>query len=197
MMKKLVYLKTIVIVHGKSEKQICQYVKNNLRLKMEIISEKNGENSIQITGLMKLLNNKKFKSYNSFIRNFEDVELIKDGKNLSDDFKIFIIMDTNDCVNDEQRTKYRNKELFKNHWAYKYSVPIHNTPELETILTKAKVPFKKVGKNRKKEYIKLFPTNDKYGKSDAISIEELMKNLSTVKDTNFEEFFQFCLEAAE
>lgn len=31
------YLKAIVIVHGKSEKQICDFIKSNLRLKMEVI----------------------------------------------------------------------------------------------------------------------------------------------------------------
>lgn len=48
-MKSLNYTKAVVIVHGKSEKQICQYIKNKLRLKMEIYSDKNGEKAIQIT----------------------------------------------------------------------------------------------------------------------------------------------------
>lgn len=34
------YLKSVVIVHGKSEKQICEYIKSNLRLKMDIVSDK-------------------------------------------------------------------------------------------------------------------------------------------------------------
>lgn len=48
------YLKAVVIVHGKSEKQICEYIKSNLRLKIDIVSEKRGEKSIQINGLMNI-----------------------------------------------------------------------------------------------------------------------------------------------
>ena len=67
-MQQLNYTKAIVIVHGKSEKQICQHVKSKLRLKMEIVSNNNGESSIQITSVKQILNNTIFKSYNSFIK---------------------------------------------------------------------------------------------------------------------------------
>lgn len=40
--KKPCYLKAVVIVHGKSEKQICEYIKSNLRLKMEIVGKEKG-----------------------------------------------------------------------------------------------------------------------------------------------------------
>ena len=109
-MRSLVYLKAIVIVHGKSEKQICNWIKRKLRLKMEVVSEKNGTNSIQITSLMHTLNNKKFKTYKSFIKIFEDVELVEDGKSLSENY---------------------------------------DSPELETVLTKARIPFQKKGDDRK------------------------------------------------
>ena len=56
-MRQFHYTKAVVIVHGKSEKQICQYIKNKLRLKIEILSDKNGEKSIQITSLKNILNN--------------------------------------------------------------------------------------------------------------------------------------------
>ncbi|WP_181039155.1 hypothetical protein [Brachyspira murdochii] len=42
------YLKAIVIVHGKSELQMCDFIKNNLKLKIDIISKDNGKHSIQI-----------------------------------------------------------------------------------------------------------------------------------------------------
>lgn len=44
--RKLSYLKCVVIVHGKSEKQICEYIKNKLRFTMDIISKDGGNNSI-------------------------------------------------------------------------------------------------------------------------------------------------------
>lgn len=194
-MRKLNYTKALVIVHGKSEKQICQYIKNKLRLKIEIYSDNNGEKSIQITSLKNTLNNKIFKSYRNFINTFEDIELI-DNKNINKDFKIFIIMDTDDCSEEEKR-KFINKEMFKGHWAYDYIVPIYNIPELETVLTDAKVPFTKTGVKRKKEYIKLFPTDPKYTKTDEVQIKELLNKLKKQKNTNLNEFLDFCLNVSD
>lgn len=194
-MRKLNYTKALVIVHGKSEKQICQYIKNKLRLKIEIYSDKNGEKAIQITSLKNTLNNKIFKSYRNFINTFEDIELI-DNKNINKDFKIFIIMDTDDCSEEEKR-KFINKEMFKGHWAYDYIVPIYNIPELETVLTEAKVPFTKTGVKRKKEYIKLFPTDPKYTKTDEVQIKELLNKLKKQKNTNLNEFLDFCLKFSD
>lgn len=192
-MKKYSYLRAVVIVHGKSEKQICQHIKQKLRLRIEIESDKNGEKSIQITSLNKILNNKKFKNKASFLKSFPYIELDKTGKNINPDFKIFIIMDTDDCT-EEQKKQFINKEMFKDHWAYDYITPIYNSPELETVLTKAKVNFKKIGDKRKKEYIKLFPTDPKYDKSDVMQIDELLNNLATIKQTNLDEFLKFCLD---
>lgn len=192
-MKHLNYTKAVVIVHGKSEKQICQHIKNKLRLKMEIFSDKNGEKAIQITSLKNTLNNKIFKSYRTFIKEFEDIELSKNRKAIADYFKIFIIMDTDDCT-ETQKREFINKEMFKGHWAYDYIVPIYNIPELESVLDEAGVPFKKTGNKRKKEYIKLFPTDSKYEKNDQIQIKELVEKLKKQKNTNLNEFLEFCLE---
>ncbi|HIR59358.1 MAG TPA: hypothetical protein IAB38_04840 [Candidatus Onthousia excrementipullorum] len=195
-MRKLNYTKALVIVHGKSEKQICQYIKNKLRLKIEIYSDKNGEKAIQITSLKNTLNNKIFKSYRNFINTFEDIELDASSKNINNNFKIFIIMDTDDCSEDEKR-KFINKEMFKGHWAYDYIVPIYNIPELETVLTEAKVPFTKTGVKRKKEYIKLFPTDPKYIKTDEVQIKELLNKLKKQKNTNLNDFLDFCLKVSD
>ena len=195
-MRKLNYTKALVIVHGKSEKQICQHIKNKLRLKIEIYSDKNGEKAIQITSLKNTLNNKIFKSYRNFINTFEDIELTDNNKSINNNFKIFIIMDTDDCSEDEKR-KFINKEMFKGHWAYDYIVPIYNIPELETVLTDAKVPFTKTGVKRKKEYIKLFPTDPKYTKTDEVQIKELLNKLKKQKNTNLNEFLDFCLKASD
>ena len=45
-------------------------------------------------------------------------------------------------------------------------MPIYNIPELESVLEMAKIPFTKTGDKRKKEYIKLFPTDPRYEKTD-------------------------------
>lgn len=195
-MQQLNYTKAIVIVHGKSEKQICQHVKSKLRLKMEIVSNNNGESSIQITSVKQTLNNTIFKSYNSFIKKYEDVKLSSNNKSLDEDFKIFIILDTDDCT-ENQKSAFINKEMFKSHWAYDHIVPIYDSPNLEEVLKKANVPFTKTGDKRKKEYVKLFPTDPKYEKSDEIQIQELCDNLKKQTNTNLNEFLDFCLKAAE
>ena len=195
-MKQLNYTKAVVIVHGKSEKQICQYIKNKLRLKMEIFSDKNGEKAIQITSLKNTLNNKIFKSYRTLTRVFEDIETKEDDKTFVDDFKIFIIMDTDDCT-EEQKETFINKEMFKEHWAYNYIVPIYNIPKLESVLEKANIPFTKTGNKRKKEYIKLFPTDPKYEKTDQIQIKELLDKLKKQNNTNLNEFLEFCLKFSD
>ena len=195
-MQQLNYTKAIVIVHGKSEKQICQHVKSKLRLKMEIVSNNNGESSIQITSVKQTLNNTIFKSYNSFIKKYEDVKLSNNNKYLDEDFKIFIILDTDDCT-ENQKSAFINKEMFKSHWAYDHIVPIYDSPNLEEVLKKANVPFTKTGDKRKKEYVKIFPTDPKYEKSDEIQIQELCDNLKKQTNTNLNEFLDFCLKAAE
>ncbi len=195
-MNKLNYLKAVVIVHGKSEKQICDFVKQQLRLKIDIVSDKKGEKAIQITSLKNILNNKIFGKKASFLKQYPDVELDKDEKEISNNFKVFIIMDTDDCT-EEQKEKFILKEMFKGHWAYDYIVPIFNSPQLESVLTKAKVPFEKKGNKRKKEYVKIFPTDEKYKKSDVIQINELSEKLRKIKTTNMEEFLDFCLRESE
>ncbi len=188
------YLKFIVIVHGKSEKQICDYIKSNLRIKMEIISEKKGEKSIQINSLKHILQDKRFSSLDNFSNFFDDAEIIREKtkKKLSSNFRIFIIMDTDDCT-EEQKKNFISKQMFKTHWAYEYIVPIFNTPDLEAVMVKAGIKFEKKGIKRKKEYIKIFPTDKKYSNRESIELKSFAEHLSKVQETNLHEFIKYCL----
>lgn len=161
---------------------------------MEIISEKNGEKSIQINGLAHLLKDKRFSSLKNFMNYFDDVEIIqeKTKKKLSPEFKIFIMMDTDDC-SVEQREKFISKQMFKAHWAYDYIVPIFNTPNLENVMVKAGIKFEKKGAERKKEYIRIFPTDKKYSNREGVELKTFAENLEEVKETNLYEFAQCCL----
>ncbi len=188
------YLKCIVIVHGKSEKQICDYIKSKLRFHMEIISKEKGQKSIQINGLQNLFNkDKRLSTYNDFLTYFSSVELEGKKNKIASYFKIFIIMDTDDC-SDEQRKKYISKELFKGHWAYDYIIPIFNSPDLENVMVKAGIKFEKKGDERKKEYIKIFPTDKKYIRNESIELDSFAKDLITVKETNMEKFINYCIQ---
>lgn len=191
------YLKALVIVHGKSELQMCNFIKKNLRLNViDIISKNKGKNPIQITSLMKILNEKNLKLFNNFLIKYEDKLNLDKNRKLNNNFKIFIIMDTDDCK-EEEKNNFINKNMFKNHLAYRYIVPIYNITNLEDVLVKSKVIDKNTIKNKKdkKDYIKIFPTDDKYIKSDTIQIEEFYKKLLKVKNySNMHEFIKFCLD---
>ena len=192
--KKPCYLKAIVIVHGKSEKQICDYIKSNLRLKMEVVSKEKGEKSIQINSLKHILGDYRFNSFESFVSFYDDVEVLKVSKEkrLSPDFKIFIIMDTDDCTESEKQ-QFISREMFRKHWAHEYIVPIYDSPDLENVMVKAGVKFEKKGVERKKEYIKIFPTDKKYKVGEGVELEKFAKDLKKVKETNLDLFVEFCL----
>lgn len=182
------YLKAIVIVHGKSEKIICDYVKSNLKLKLGVVSDKRGEKSVQINGLLDFLKRMEFKDFDSFFQKYEN-ELPTRARKLPNDFKVFVIMDTDDC-SDENKEAYMSSTLFKEHWLGDYIVPIYNINNLEDVMKKVGIPVKD-----KKDYIKIFPIN----KSGSISNVKEIKNLSNMlkkhKDiTNLPDFFDFCLD---
>ena len=187
------FLKGIVICHGKSEKLICEFLRYNLRIQIEIDSDKKGKKSIQITSIMKFLSGEKYKNIASFKNKFDDIEQIKDKKKLPSYFKIFIIMDTDDC-NENQKKSFKDKSMFKEHWLYDYIVPIYNDSNLEEVLVDAGIKFQKSGNERKTEYPKVFPMN---GISDVEGIKKFGKALGNSKKTNMEEFINFCLELIE
>lgn len=191
--KKLNYLKAVIIVHGKSELRMCNFIKSNLRIKMEFISKDSGNSSIQITSLKVRLNCKDIKDFDSFCKKYkDDIEIV--DKKLSNNFRIFIIMDTDDCSK-EEKNNYKNKTMFKKHWAYDYICPIYNDGNLEEVLKKAGIINlkNKSTKQIKKDYIKIFPTDR--NKKDTIQIKEFYEKLLKVKNiSNMHEFIKFCLD---
>lgn len=85
---------------------LANYLKSNLRIPAKIVSDKNGKKSIQINSLKNLFSGKYFKSKNILENHY--------GLNINENFKIFIIMDTDDC-NKEEALNYKNKSMFKNY----------------------------------------------------------------------------------
>lgn len=183
------YLKAVVIVHGKSEKIICEHIKSNLRLNIHIASEKNGASSIQITSLLNFLKRDEYKSLNNFLREFTD-KLPLDIKNLPEDFKIFTIMDTDDCT-ENQKDSYIDKTMFKQHWAYNYIHPIYNINNLEDVMREIGISVQ-----NKKDYIKIFPINSNGDMKDIEQIKTLSKKLIINKQiTNMYDFINFCIKS--
>ncbi|TCK98532.1 hypothetical protein EDC19_0961 [Natranaerovirga hydrolytica] len=194
--RKLSYTKAVIICHGKSESQLCKFIRQNLRISIDIYDDKNGEKSIQITSLKNHLNNRVFQSIDSFTNEFPKTSVVGKGrKRKLEQFRLFIIMDTDDC-SESVKHSFINKEMFKNHWAFEYIEPIFNISNLEEVLNRSDIIYQKSGKDIKKQYIKIFPTDVKYieKNSDTIQLENFMKKLQGDEKTNMERLIQYCLE---
>lgn len=185
-MRKPIKLEVIAIVHGQSEYKLCQSIKSNLRLKHEIISRDKGKHSIQVTGVMDILNDSRFRTLNAFKREFPDVAV---EKRKLINFKLFIIMDVDDCT-EIQKNKYITKELFQGHWLADYIVPIYNEPDLEATMNSINIEIQK-----KKDYITIFPTN--HGDLNMEMAKELGSKLKKCPCSNLYEYIQYCIEIAE
>lgn len=198
--RRLSYTRAVVIVHGKSELQIVEHIKSNLRISILPFSEKNGERSIQINSLKNVLGNTIFKDIDSFIAKYSKVEVSGRGKRRRlENFKIFIIMDTDDC-SDLESENFINKNMFKNHWAREYIHPIYNKTNLEDVLKRCNIKYNKEpiskikDKDLKKFYVKIFPTDRSYnGNDDIQQLTEFKNNLKSSKNTNMEEFIEYCI----
>ena len=110
-------------------------------------------------------------------------------KNLLVDFQLFIIMDTDDCT-DQQRIAFLDKSMFRSHWLCPYIVPIYNSPNLEQTMKEANIPIVK-----KSEYIQIFPTN--HGDLDIDKAKELLVSLKRCKHSNMSTYLERCIELSE
>lgn len=186
------YKKAAVIVHGKSERYLASYIYTNLHLPVEIIDRKKGRSSIQIDGLRKMLNNRPYNNLKSFAETYS-VEYDRKEKALKN-FKLFIIMDTDDC-SDKVREDYISGKLFDNSCLKDYIVPIFNSPDLETVMIKAGIMTKRIPDSQKGSfYSKIFPINQDPFTNDTLDQIKLFSDkLANVKETNLLEYVDYCL----
>lgn len=186
------YTRCIVIVHGKSELALVKYIYTNLHLPVKIISKDNGKSSIQINGLMNFLK-KKFKSLSSFANEYV-IEYDKKNKVLKN-FKLFIIMDTDDC---EERIKqnYISGKMFLEYPLSQYIVPIYNISNLEDVMMKAGIIVKRISDSEKGTYYsKIFPINSAPMSIDTVNqIRTFATKIKGIKQTNMLEFIEYCFE---
>ncbi|MSS11687.1 hypothetical protein FYJ38_24065 [Clostridium sp. WB02_MRS01] len=189
------YTQCVVIVHGKSELSMVQYIKSNLHLPIKIYAKSNGGkggNSIQIDGLLGVLNSGNFKTLPKFINEYS-VEYDKKSKALKN-FKLFIIMDTDDCGN-VSIENYINGKMFDSHWLKPYIIPIFNITNIEDVMMKAGIMVKRISDSEKgRFYPKIFPINQKPLSFDTIKeVKTLRDSLTKIKETNLCDFIDFCL----
>ncbi|MCL2718731.1 MAG: hypothetical protein FWE14_08140 [Lachnospiraceae bacterium] len=190
------YTKCAVIVHGKSELNLVKYIYTNLHLPVKIIAKEKGNKSIQINGLLAFMQGGYFKSLKSFADEYS-IEYDNKNKCLLN-FKLFIIMDTDDC-DEYTRDNYISGELFRGHILEKYIVPLYNIANLEEIMIKAEIMVRKIsGSEKGSYYTKIFPINTKPISIDTIEQVKVFANkIKNIKQTNMLEFIDYCLSQLE
>lgn len=187
------YTRGAVIVHGKSEFALVKYIYTNLHLPVKIISKDKGRGSIQINGLSDYLNKKQFRTLKEFANEYS-VEYDKKTKSLIN-FKLFIIMDTDDC-DEIAKSKYISGELFEGHPLKEYIVPIYNVSNLEDVMIKAGIMVKRVSDAQKGSfYTKIFPINTEPLSIDTVNqVRIFAKKIKGIKETNMLAFVEYCFQ---
>ena len=189
MMRKPNYCKGIIIAHGKSELLLAEHIKSNLHLPIEIYSLKNGKTSIQIDSLMTILGNNDFKNKSKLKQKY----IIEEKNKKFINFFIMPIMDLDDTT-EEKIKKYKNGEMFKNHWLSPYIIPIWNDINLDHVLYDLKLISKLPNdKEKGKVYEELFPKNT--GQADLEQVSKLLKYFESTTKTNMNIFIEKCLES--
>ena len=191
MMRKPNYCKGIIIAHGKSELLLAEHIKSNLHLPIEIYSLKNGKTSIQIDSLMTILGNNDFKNKSKLKQKY----IIEEKNKKFINFFIMPIMDLDDTT-EEKIKKYKNGEMFKNHWLSPYIIPIWNDINLDHVLYYLKLISKLPNdKEKGKVYEELFPKNT--GQADLEQVNKLLKYFESTTKTNMYIFIEKCLESLQ
>ena len=162
---------------------MVRYISSNLRLPVVPYGKDKGRHSIQITRLTDELASQNFRSIDEFADTF-CVETSGRGKSKRLlNFKLFIIMDTDDCT-DKQRDDYISGRMFAGHWLREYIVPIYNTPNLDIVLYKAGI-IDSIPLDKGDFYENIFPINKDSDKSGTVDeIVDFQSHLLGRTDTN-------------
>ena len=122
------------------------------------------------------------------------VEYDKKEKKLKN-FKLFIIMDTDDC-DQSTKEKYISGELFRGHALQEYIVPIYNIKNFEDVMIKAGIMVKRIPATEKGHYYsKIFPINVHPLNCDTINqVKTFAHRIKGVKETNLLEFVEYCIQ---
>lgn len=186
-------IRNVPLLSMENRKILAQYITSNLKISKEIISKNNGKNSIQIDALLQILNQKEYKSLKSFSEKY-GIEYDRKNKVLKN-FKLFIIMDTDDC-SEETKRKYMSGTLFSGHILKDYIVPIFNIKNLEEVMEKAGIITRKIERADKTSfYRKIFPIDGENGNIDGIwQIKNFAKRIKHIENTNLLELIEYCFE---
>lgn len=185
--RNLRYIKALIIVADKTGYKICQYIKQNLKLNVKLYD-------CTCKNIMEVLNDNEHGTLSKFSKNY----MVETNKNTGleeiSDFKIYIVMNLDCFSTDEEREKFLDKSMFKNHWAYDYIRPIYNDENLREILLESNTDSK-IEIRQAKEYIKIFPLTNKFHLNieDREEVEILKSLIQNNKKTNLSTLLDYCL----
>ena len=114
---------------------------------------------------------------------------------LSENFKLFIIMDTDDC-DENTKSKYISGELFEGHPLKEYIVPVYNVSNLEDVMIKAGIMVKRISDAQKGSYYtKIFPINTGPLSVDTVNqVRTFAKKIEGITETNMLTFVEYCFQ---
>lgn len=164
-----------------------------MHLPVKIIAKDKGRGSIQINGLLEYLRKKQFRTLKEFANEYS-VEYDRKTKSLRN-FKLFIIMDTDDC-DEITKSKYISGELFEGHLLKEYIVPVYNVSNLEDVMIKAGIMVKRIPDAQKGSYYtKIFPINTGPLSLDTVNqVRTFAKKIKGIKETNMLAFVEYCFQ---
>lgn len=186
------YTKAIIICPGKTEFQMCQFIKSNLRLPVEIVINKIDFGLLTIKNINKFLEYESFKNFRDFKKTFINVNYNKNQ--LPTNLKIFIILNTLDSSILTQN-EFKNKNMFRAHWLFQYIYPIYNITSFEEVLKKANIKYTEKNLDPPNKYIQIFPLDAKYlHKNDYAQIQDFSLRMSKIENTNMFEMINYLLK---
>ena len=180
-------LRTIVVCHGRSEVKIVEYLKQNLRIPIEIMSENKGKNSIQIgKSLDRFLN-----TYLSTKKQLDELGEIEYVQKYPVKLKIFILMDLDDVNDSNVVDNYKNGNLFSKFKFAKSIVPLYNDGNLEEVIGSMGYNPPKRKRDKNKAYTRMFSDG-----GTVESVEKFLEDCKKCKKTNMELLVQHVIDYA-
>lgn len=178
---------SLVIVHGRSEFELVQSIKQFMRLNLVIYAKDKGRSSIQISSLPRLLKrDKKLKDCKSIVSNYPGI--LHDKYKRLNDFTIYTLMDIDDVENVDIKDNYLAGHLsnIKEYKLKEYITPIYCMENLEDVLNDINFEFVAKNDKDKKKYIKVFDPNDGTLANEK-NMENFIENIKKSKKTNMDD----------
>lgn len=184
----------VVVAHGLSEVAIAESLGSALRMKIIVIAEAKGRQSIQIEGLAQRLEKV------PWLRS-QKVFAQATGLRQLSDLHIFTLMDVDDVRHPEVERDYLNGQIagMTKRWYQAAITPIFCDGNLEAVLKAIDMPYAHSKGEKSAVYLKIFPVAHTLAeqRSKRADFEAFQRKLAPLTNTNLELFVQQCLALSQ